>query len=169
MIYAGPNSDEPLTQGDVFDGCPVYGIKLTGTPVDLAASPIRWEQRVVVVSQACDLINAKARDAVVAVVHTAQAVVERGELKASTVRDQIRRGLAFGWYFLPTAQAPIPIPESLIDFRDLHTVPLPVLARLIADGKRVGRLLTPYREHMAQHFAVTYMRIGLPEPMETEP
>jgi hypothetical protein len=28
-------------------------------------------------------------------------------------------------------------------------------------------LLSPYREHLAQHFAVTYMRIGLPAPFET--
>jgi hypothetical protein len=25
-------------------------------------------------------------------------------------------------------------------------------------------LITPYREHLAQHFSVTYSRIGLPEP-----
>jgi hypothetical protein len=27
--------------------------------------------------------------------------------------------------------------------------------------------MTPYREHLAQHFAVTYSRIGLPEPYGT--
>lgn len=31
------------------------------------------------------------------------------------------------------------------------------------------RLATPYREYLAQHFAVTYMRIALPEPYETRP
>jgi hypothetical protein len=27
--------------------------------------------------------------------------------------------------------------------------------------------MTPYREHLAQHFSVTYSRIGLPEPYGT--
>jgi hypothetical protein len=31
----------------------------------------------------------------------------------------------------------------------------------------VCRLATPYREHLAQHFSVTYSRIGLPEPYGT--
>jgi len=43
-----------------------------------------------------------------------------------------------------------------------------LLEELAAEGKRVGALTTPYREHMAQHFAVTFSRIGLPEPYETE-
>jgi hypothetical protein len=34
-------------------------------------------------------------------------------------------------------------------------------------GKLVCRLITPYREHLAQHFSVTYSRIGLPEPYGT--
>jgi hypothetical protein len=34
-------------------------------------------------------------------------------------------------------------------------------------GKHVCRLITPYREHLAQHFSVTYSRIGLPEPYGT--
>jgi len=80
----------------------------------------------------------------------------------------VRKGLVFGWYFLPAAPAPIALPESIIDLHDLHTVHRDVLQRLITDGKRVCRLLSPYREHLAQHFAVTYMRIGLPAPLETE-
>jgi hypothetical protein len=44
-----------------------------------------------------------------------------------------------------------------------------VLEALIAQGKRVGTLLSPYREHLAQHFAVTYMRVALPESYTTQP
>lgn len=80
----------------------------------------------------------------------------------------MRRGLVYGWYFLPAAQAPIPLPESIIDLHDLHTVPRVVLERMIVDGKRISRLLSPHREHLAQHFAVTLMRIGLPAPFDTE-
>lgn len=44
-----------------------------------------------------------------------------------------------------------------------------VLEQLILGGKRVASLSSPYREHLAQHFAVTYMRVALPEPYATQP
>lgn len=132
------------------------------------AAPSRWQERVIVLTQACDLAQAKTTKVLVALVQPAQLLVEQGILKAPSIRDQVRRGLVYGWYFLPAAPAPLPLPESIIDLHDLHTVPRVVLERLIADGKRVCHFCSPYREHLAQHFAVTYMRIGLPVPYETE-
>jgi hypothetical protein len=32
---------------------------------------------------------------------------------------------------------------------------------------RLARIQTPYREHLAKHFADTFSRIGLPQPYET--
>ncbi|MBI3822489.1 MAG: hypothetical protein HY289_07395 [Planctomycetes bacterium] len=168
MIYAAPPVDEPITQADIIDGCPLFGIEAKGTANDLITPPARWVERVIVLTQACDLAQAKATKVAVAIVHAAQDLVDRGIMKGTIIRDQVRRGLVYGWYFLPAAPGSIAIQESLIDLRDLHTVPRAVLERLIADGKRVGRFLSPYREHLAQHFAITYMRIGLPAPFESE-
>jgi hypothetical protein len=100
---------------------------------------------------------------VVATVYPAEELVTAGELKAATVRDHVRLGKMFGLYYLPAAPEPIPVPESIIDLRDLHTVPRTLLEKLAADGHRPARLATPYREHLAQHFAVSYMRIALPD------
>lgn len=168
MMYATPPVEEPLTQGDMLDCCPIFGLEVPASGVDLDASPARWRERVIVLTQACDLAQAKSTKVLVALLHPAQLLVERGVLKAAAIRDQVRRALVHGWYFLPAAAAPLPLPESIVDLRDLHTVPRAVLERLIAEGKRPCRLLPPYREHLAQHFAVTYMRIGLPAPYETE-
>jgi hypothetical protein len=121
--------------------------------------------RVVVLTQACDLAQAKSTRILMAVVHEAQALVNRGILKPSLIRDQIRCHPVYGWYFLPASEA---IAESIVDLRHLHTVPRAILDGLINRGKRVTRITTPYREHLAQHFANTYSRIGLPEPFETE-
>jgi len=162
MIYQVVPPDQLLTQGDILDGCPIVRATADGA-VDLLRG------QVVVLTQACDLAQTKADLVVVAVVHPAARVVEQGQLKGSAVRDQVRRGQVFGWYYLPAAPEPIALPESIVNLRDLHTVPRELLEKLAADGKRVGRLLTPYREHLAQHFAVTYMRIALPEPYETHP
>ena len=56
---------------------------------------------------------------------------------------------------------------TLVDLRDLHTVPRTMLEGLRDQGKLVCRLVTPYREHLSQHFSVTYSRIGLPESYGT--
>ena len=125
--------------------------------------------RVIVLTQACDLAQGKRNKAVVAVVHEAQWLVDQGILKAQAVRDQVRRGQTFGWGFLQASSGPVAFPESIVDLGELHTISVVVLQRLIDHGRRACRLVTPYREHLAQHFGVTYMRIGLPEPFQTAP
>jgi len=166
-MYSVPAAQEPLTQGDVLDACPIFGLEVSAPTVNLEAAPARWQERVIVLTQACDLAQTKTTRVLVALLHSAQTLVEKGVLKGPVIRDQVRRGLVYGWYFLPAAP-PVPLPESIVDLRDLHTIPRSVLERLITDGKRICRLVPPYREHLAQHFALTYMRIGLPAPYETE-
>ena len=61
------------------------------------------------------------------------------------------------------------LPEMVVDLRQLHTVRLDLLTALCQRGQRRARLLTPYREHLAKHFADTFSRIGLPEPYDTQP
>jgi hypothetical protein len=121
---------------------------------------------VIVLTQSCDLANLKSDRIQVAVVHDVETVVAAGIVTASIVRDQVRRHRVYGWYFLPES---LPVnPESIVDLRDVHTVPRTLLTWLAANGKRAGRMITPYREHMAQHFATTFARIALPEPYETK-
>ena len=158
-------ADLPLSQGDILDDCLVYLVPSDG---DATQPPRAFHERVIVLTQACDLVQAKTARVVVAIVHPAEVLVQAGFVKPAAVRDQIRRGQVFGWYFLP-ADTTTGLNESLVDLRDLHTIPRSVLEHLVAAGKRVARLVTPFREHLAQHFAVTYMRIALPEPYETGP
>jgi hypothetical protein len=167
VIYGRPGSASPITQGDILDGCRVFGLDAEpgGTG---ALLPEEWRVRAIVLTQACDLAQERASRILIAVVHNAADLVEAGVLKDAAIRDHIRRGRMYGWYFLP-ACAELGLQESVVDLRDLHTVPRPVLTRLAAEGQRAARLLTPYREHLAQHFAVTYSRIGLPDIYETEP
>jgi hypothetical protein len=167
-MYRIPPHDEPVSQGDMFDGCPLFGMNDSDENVQIETDPIRWFARVVVLTQACDLATDKTLRVVVAVVHLAHELVDEGVLKAAHIRDQIRRHQVFGWYFLPRNDE-TQVPESVVDFRNLHTVPLAILNQLRKRGQRRCRVDTPYREHLSQHFANTYARIGLPEPYETEP
>lgn len=164
MIYREPAADDALTQGDIFDDCPILERGDIQSP-EAQSTGIILRVRAVVLTQACDLAESKATSVVVAVVHDAQTLVQRGILKAALIRDQVRRHRVYGWYFLPRAGG---MEESLVDLRHLHTIPRIVLERLAGEGKRVTSIGTPYREHLAQHFAVTYSRIALPLPFETQ-
>jgi hypothetical protein len=167
-MYEQPAASE-LSQGDILDGCPILVWNLAPPPLDLDVPPEVRIIRVVVLTQACDLAQAKTTRVVVAPVHAAAELVARNILKASAIRDQVRRGLVFGWYFLPAALAPILLEESIADLRELHTIDRNILEYLIDAGKRVCRVQTPWREHLAQHFGTTYTRIALPEQYATQP
>jgi hypothetical protein len=166
-MYLTPALDAQITQGDIIDDCPI----LAWTRPKNGDSS-EWElrqsrERVIVLTQACDLANAKTTNVQVAIVHLANQLVESGILKASTIKEQVRYHRVFGVYFLPEHTASS-LPESVIDLRDIHTVPKELLENLCRLQKRLVRLDTPYREHLAQHFAVTFSRIALPEPYETK-
>jgi hypothetical protein len=163
MIYADVAQEAPLPQGDIVDACPLLFWEQSSDSAEL--EPVTRPVRVVVLTQACDLAQTKANRVLVAAVHEAKELVERNVLKEGVIRDHVRTHRVYGWYFLPYGGA---MQESIVDLRDLHTVPRLMLERLIREGKRVARIATPYREHMAQHFSTTYSRIGLPEPYETQ-
>lgn len=164
-----PLSDETLSQGDIIEDCPLLVLDDPGRVTGTDVVPDVMRLRVIVLTQACDLAQNKSTKVLVAAVHEARLLVEQKILKPSTISDAIRRHQFFGWYFLPASTSLVQIPESIVDLRELHTLHRGILERLIAEGKGVCRLATPYREHLAQHFGVTYMRIGLPEPYTTEP
>jgi hypothetical protein len=157
----------PLSQGDILDDCPLVFWKEQTREVAEGDKPQSLESRVIILTQACDLANGKTTRVVVAAVHEAVDLVQSGRLKEKVIRDHVCKGQVYGWYFLPADMTRVGFPESLVDLRDLHTVPMALLEGLQARGKHVGRLMTPYREHLAQHFSVTYSRIGLPEPYGT--
>ena len=164
-MYEHPAVGEALSQGDIIDECPIVFFESS-----ISAGAVDWEPhtlnvRVLVLTQACDLAQKKASRVLVALVHTTKSLVDQGVLKGSAIRDQVRNHRVYGWYFLPAGPQ---IPESIVDMRDLHTVPRAILEWLIQKGQRVCRIATPYREHLAQHFSVTYSRIGLPEPYPTQ-
>ena len=109
----------------------------------------------------------KTQRVTVAIVHDAQFLVEQSIVRATDVRGPIRAGRVYGWYFLPSCLE-CELSESVVDLRQLYTIPREVLDSLCAAGRRKARIQPLYREHLAKHFADTFSRIGLPEPYETE-
>lgn len=166
MIYGTPAPEEPLDQGDLIERCPLLFIKDMDQnqpgPLDVAYD----YNRVIMVTQTCDLAQLKVTTVNVAEVFAAQNLIDRKMLKPAEVRGPLRAGRIWGLYFLP-AKADLSLEEMIVDLRRLHTVRLDVLLSLCRTGKRRARLQTPYREHLAKHLADTLSRIGLPQPYET--
>jgi hypothetical protein len=167
MIYRLPAPEEPLDQGDIIQGCPLVIVE-SYDPAHPDRIPVTGSPtRIIVLTQACDLANQKARSVVVAAVLDAEGLVAQGLLKATDVKGPIRAGRVFGWYFLPKS-AELGLPEMIVDLRQLHTVRTDLLLHLCQRGQRQARVQPLYREHLAKHMADTYSRIGLPQPYETD-
>ena len=166
MIYRRPAPAEPIDQGDIIDACPLVTLE-TADLSEVQLLPVRhFLQRVVVLTQTCDLAQQRTTRVVVAITYEAQSLVDQNLLKPVDIRGPIRGGRVFGWYFLPQS-AEFGMPESIVDLRQLHTLRLDLLVGLCLGGQRRVRLQPLYREHLAKHFADTYSRIGLPEPYDT--
>jgi hypothetical protein len=164
VIYDRPQPTERIDQGDLIDGCPLSSV-IRYAPG--GAVPVEAEHvfsRVVVLTQTCDLEQAKTEAAVGAVVEDAEALVARGAIKAAEVRGSLLKLRIYGLYFLPADPA-LGLPEMVADFRRLHTVRLDLLTGRCRAGQRRGRVRPLYREHLSKHFADGYSRIGLPQPV----
>jgi hypothetical protein len=162
MIYNRPLPLDPSDQGDLIDDCFILSMKqFDFDEVDAPRINVARD-RVLVLTQACDLANQKISSVVVALVLNAQHVVEQGALKPADVRGPVRAARVYGWHFLP-ANADLGLREMIVDLRQLHTVRLDLLTALAQRGRRRARLGSLYRKHLAKHFADTYSRIGLPE------
>lgn len=167
MIFHRPAAADRLDQGDIIRDCPLVRFTLYDLHNPDAAEISSGRERVVVLTQTCDLAQRKVTHVVVAVAIEAAEVITQGQLKATDIRGPVRAGRVFGWYFLPSDKA-TGLPELIVDLRQLHTVPLELLEELCRSGHREARIPPLYREHLSKHFADTYSRIGLPEPYQTE-
>ena len=101
MIYDLPGSDALLDQGDLIDNCLILSIREFNLDSEEPPRINVAINRVLVLTQTCDLANRKATNATVAVVHEAQFIVDQGLLKPADVRGPVRAARVYGWYFLP--------------------------------------------------------------------
>lgn len=121
---------------------------------------------VMVVSQSCDLVQKKTEWVTVAQYERWEAVsAEMGSSKRRDLQKQVRRGLIPHWALL-NRHDPM-LDWSIVDFRQLFTLPRSYLeAHAASIGPRL-RMQSPYREAVAQAFARYFMRVALPEdPVE---
>jgi hypothetical protein len=158
-------SGDDLEQGDILDGCPVF-LPPPDLAVDLSAQAnFRWEKRdVIVMSQSCDLVKGQKNiaEVLVCLVWNLSSYTT-GHLSNPKGKEEARRGYLPSIHMLAECTLEgLKREVRIVDFRQIHSLPVPFCRELaLRTGNRI-RLLPPYREHLAQAFARFFMRVGLP-------
>lgn len=164
-----------LEQGDIFLGCPWWSVGgLDSWPrVSEEESPHLWidehKSDSIIVSQSCDLVEAKITEILLARVFSWEILRQEEEKRGNTLvrSEQFRKNLAQSnlpaYFLLKRFMGPPALPWALVDFHHLFTLPKVVLSHVASTcGPRL-RLKSPYREHLSQAFGRYFMRVGLPE------
>ena len=120
--------------------------------------------RLIVVTQSCDLENKKARFVATCPTHTLAEFEEANPAFSRKGQwEQVRKGRVEGLHLLASPERPSENRDALVvDFGHIISLPLDYLE---AHAESLGdrwRLRSPYLEHYSQAFARFFMRVGLP-------
>ncbi|MFV1966514.1 MAG: hypothetical protein ACC628_13905 [Pirellulaceae bacterium] len=154
-----------LAQGDLLPDChlPVF---VNPTPTD-DESPRDVEvkkQRLIVVTQSCDLENNKVEFVALCPIHTLREFSEVNQHFSTRKNwEHVRRGNQHSLHMLASHDDPANNDKSLVvDFGHIVSLPIGYLADHAEYLGGRWRLSSPYLEHFSQAFARFFMRVGLP-------
>lgn len=162
------NVKAPLLQGDIVFNCPVI------RPPEQISEGATLEVKadifdIVVLSQSCDLEQGHLTYVLVCPIFDFQEIV-KGFKSDDKKRDRIERrfkdmrsGTQPGYHMLDKNPKLGVFDYKIADLRSVHGVHINSLRAHIDSGAKRVRLLSPYREHLAQAFARFMMRVGLPQ------
>lgn len=158
-------------QGDLLRDFPVVHVE--SVEVSGAAAEVRSRVELIdgiIVTQTCDLENAKIANILLARVTTwadfaaAQFAAGNTAVKSSGFRRNLIRGDIPPLMLLHARASQPALDWSVVDFRELHVVDRDRVDEFVSQrgSRRRLRLVPPYKEHFAQAFARFSMRVGLP-------
>jgi len=154
-----------LAQGDLLPDChlPVF---VDPTPTD-DESPRDVEvkrQRLIVVTQSCDLENNKVEFVALCPIHTLGEFAEvNTQFSKRKNWEQVRRGNQHSLQMLASQDDPSNNDASLVvDFGHIVSLPISYLGDHADSLRDRWRLTSPFLEHFSQAFARFFMRVGLP-------
>lgn len=156
-------NDESLEQGDILEGVSVLKPTtefLTGQTKDIEAT----SHNAIILTQSCDLNNAKTPWVQVASLHKLSDMQEEYEVfKHKKTLETIRRGYEHKFHMLNKCEIFGHECEiCVVDFRDVFTIPFQYVSDFVKTSGVRRRLNSPYKEHLSQAYAKFYMRVGLP-------
>lgn len=163
------NSND-ITQGDIILECsiPLPGKELFEALLEnkeeLESSIDLKQADVIVLSQACDILNDKIDSLVVCPVWSLRKLIKSNDyFNSSKAKESLRQGKEPSYHLLNAYLSDmISFEYSIVDFHRIYSLPKNYIKN-VADNIDIRlRLLPPYREHLSQAFARYFMRVGLP-------
>jgi hypothetical protein len=160
-----------LQQGDILLDCPIYSLPLVYPPRDgVRVTAEVGEMDQIILSQSCDLVEGqeKLEQVVMCAVPTlleAQATSGHSLAKRDNRLQLIKHRLVSFHPLKEVKFEKIERPMSVVTFSMVATLPVAYVREFAAAQKHRLRLKSPFREHLAQRFAIFFGRIGLPEEL----
>lgn len=153
-----------LAQGDFLRDCLVPAFKpdfrkgLPDEEIMVATGNL------VIVTQSCDLENAKVQYVALCPIHTlAEFESINPHYGAKGRWEEVRKGRIEGLHMLASPERPDNNREALVvDFRQIISLPFAYLTDHANSLGQRWRLQSPFLEHFSQAFARFFMRVGLP-------
>jgi hypothetical protein len=158
-IISGPD----LEQGDVLPNLSApRAIQDDDAPGGYRIRP--GHGNYVVISQTCDLENDKLQEVLLADYRDYQsAIYSTDRARSRAFRDALIQGTDWAYFLLPEFDGSPRLAWSIVNFHYLFLIDVKsVRGQAEAIGNRL-RLVSPYKEHLAQSFGRYMMRIALPQ------
>jgi hypothetical protein len=154
-----------LAQGDLLPSCalpvfldPIPQADNEATDVDV------YTQRLIVVTQSCDLENNKVEFVALCPIHTLDEFAETNpHYKNKKNWEAVRRGQVHALHLIASPEAPYDnVRAYVVDFGHIVSLPIKYLEHHAGKMDSRWRLMSPFLEHFSQALARFFMRVGLP-------
>jgi len=155
-----------LAQGDLLPDCclPVFldPVPREGEPEQQDLEVV--SQRLIVVTQSCDLENNKVEFVALCPIHTLEEFSKSNpHYENSKEWEHVRRGQTHVLHMIASPNTPEINTDSLVvDFGQIVSLPIGYLGNHAESLGQRRRLSSPFLEHFSQAFARFFMRVGLP-------
>ena len=151
-----------LQQGDILEDFTVYEL----SPDGHSSAPVLYD--LMLMTQSCDINDPSLSHLVFCPIWTrAQIEAKDATFFASGKITYLAKYRMIGWYPIEKCEiSGLERPWRVVQFQRIITVARESTDQYLKEAKPRLRLLTPYREHMSQHFARFFMRVGLPRELE---
>jgi hypothetical protein len=157
-----------LAQSDLLLGCPRFLIPPDANRAEAALTLTREITDAIILTQSCDLAirsdgDCEASDVLLCSFYLKKDLQAHPVFRKSEAWEEVRKGRRPFFHVLDACRlAEHEQDFALIDFHAIYTLGVPLVRDFAqAAGNRL-RLLPPYREHLSQALARTFMRVGLP-------
>lgn len=155
-----------LAQGDLFPDClvPVFAAPSIDQPSGDSQEVVVLTQRLIVVTQSCDLENRKVQFVALCPIHTLdEYATEQPQFQKAKNWEPVRKGQRPSLHMMASPDAPETNTRSLVvDFGHIVSLPIEYLEDHAAKIGPRWRLGSPFLEHYSQAFARFFMRVCLP-------